>query len=43
MLFINKSGFNCPCPITDSSLNLVSNLNNRPSSLVSFLEGKSLI
>ncbi|MDB9761743.1 homoserine kinase [Alphaproteobacteria bacterium] len=42
MLFIYKSGFNCPCPINDSRLNLVSNLNNRPSSLVSFLEGKSL-
>ena len=42
MLFINKSGFNCPCPITDSSLNLVSYLNKKPSSLVSFLDGKSL-
>ena len=42
MLFINKSGFNCPCPFTDISQNLVSKLNNRPSSLVTFLEGKSL-
>ena len=42
MLFINKSGFNCPCPINNNNLNLVSYLNNRPSSLVSFLDGKSL-
>ena len=42
MLFVNKSGFNCPCPITDSNHNLVSNLNSKPSSLVSFLDGKSL-
>jgi len=42
ILFIKKSGFNCPCPITDRNLHLVSYLNNRPSSLVSFLDGKSL-
>ena len=42
MLFLNRSGFNCPYPITDKNNNLVSFLNNKPSSLVSFINGKSL-
>ena len=42
MLFLNRSGFKCPCPITNKNNNLVSYLNNKPSSLVSFIKGKSL-
>ena len=42
MLFVNKAGFNCPCPITNNNYKIVSYLNNTPCSLVSFLNGKSL-
>ena len=42
MFYLHKSGFHCPCPITNNNLKLVSYLNNIPSSLVSFLNGKSL-
>jgi len=42
MIFLKKSGFSCPFPITDRNNNLVNLVSNKPSSLLTYLNGKFL-
>jgi homoserine kinase type II len=42
MLFLKKSGFTCPTPIKDSKSNIINLVSNKPYSLFTFLNGKSL-
>ena len=41
MSFCNQSKFKCPSPILDKSNNLINFIDNKPSCLLSFIDGKS--